>query len=146
MVTLSIKPPGASGPGVAIKTEIGGTVINSPVAPGAAAAPPLFGAAPPPPPPPPQSDAPTTVQWPGPSTRTAISVSNETGQPSVLERVGPWSLFRMLEAGSLSAKAETASATFIVAGRELSYRITTGSVRNPLNLVTLREFRCPTGI
>ncbi len=146
MVTLSIKPPGASAPGVAIKTEIGGTVINSPVAPGAAAAPPLFGAAPPPPPPPPQSDAPTTVQWPGPSTRTAISVSNETGQPSVLERVGPWSLFRMLEAGSLSAKAETASATFIVAGRELSYRITTGSVRNPLNLVTLREFRCPTGI
>lgn len=146
MVTLSIKPPGASAPGVAIKTEIGGTVINSPVTPGAAAAPPLFGAAPPPPPPPPQSDAPTTVQWPGPSTRTAISVSNETGQPSVLERVGPWSLFRMLEAGSLSAKAETASATFIVAGRELSYRITTGSVRNPLNLVTLREFRCPTGI
>ncbi len=50
MVTLSIKPPGASAPGVAIKTEIGGTVINSPVAPGAAAAPPLFGAAPPPPP------------------------------------------------------------------------------------------------
>lgn len=145
MVTLSIKPPGASGPGVAIKTEIGGTVINSPTTPGAAAAP-IFGAPPPPPPAAPQSDAPTTVQWPGPSTRTAISVSNETGPPSVLERVGPWSLFRMLEAGSLTAKAETASATFIVAGRELNYRISTGSVRNPLNLVTLREFRCPSGI
>ena len=62
------------------------------------------------------SAAPTTVQWPGPSARTAISVSSETGPPSVLERIGPWSLFRMLEAGSLSAKGETASASFIVAG------------------------------
>jgi type VI secretion system protein ImpL len=43
-------------------------------------------------------------------------------------------------------KAETASATFIVAGRELSYQISTGSLRNPLNLSVLREFRCPTGI
>jgi type VI secretion system protein ImpL len=52
----------------------------------------------------------------------------------------------MLEAGSLTARAETASATFIVAGRELNYQISTGSVRNPLNLTTLREFRCPSGI
>ncbi|MBR1220433.1 type VI secretion system membrane subunit TssM [Bradyrhizobium sp. U87765 SZCCT0131] len=146
MVSLAVRPPGAAGPGVAIKTEIGGTTINSPVTP-APAAPSMFGApTPPPPPPPPQSNPPVTVQWPGASPRTAISVSNETGQPSVLERIGPWSLFRMLEAGSLSAKAETANATFIVAGRELSYQISTGSVRNPLNLTVLREFRCPTGI
>jgi type VI secretion system protein ImpL len=142
-VSFAIKPPSAAGPGVDIKTEIGGTVIASPGSPGPASS--GFGA-PPPPPPQPQSSGPTTVQWPGPSTRTAISVSNETGPPSVLERTGPWSLFRMLEAGSLTAKAETASATFIVAGRELNYQISTGSVRNPLNLATLREFRCPSGI
>jgi type VI secretion system protein ImpL len=64
----------------------------------------------------------------------------------VLERTGPWSLFRMLEAGSLSAKGDTASANFIVAGRELNYQISTGSVRNPLNLAILRDFRCPSGI
>ena len=140
MVSLAIKPPRAAGAGVDIKTEIGGTVIASPSTPATHR---LFGAAPPPPPP---SAAPTTVQWPGPSARTAISVSSETGPPSVLERTGPWSLFRMLEAGSLTRKGETASATFIVAGRELNYQITTGSVRNPLNLATLREFRCPSGI
>jgi len=139
LVSLAIKPPRAAGPGVDIKTEIGGTVIASPGVPGGASA---FGAAPPPP----SSAAPSTVQWPGPSARTAISVSSETGPPSVLERTGPWSLFRMLEAGSLSAKGETASATFIVAGNELNYQISTGSVRNPLNLATLREFRCPSGI
>jgi type VI secretion system protein ImpL len=137
-VSLAIKPPRAPGPGVDIKTEIGGTIIASPSAPAAATA---FSA-----PSPPSSTATPTVQWPGPSARTAISVSSETGPPSVLERIGPWSLFRMLEAGSLTAKGETASASFIVAGTELSYQISTGSVRNPLNLATLREFRCPSGI
>jgi type VI secretion system protein ImpL len=140
-VSFAIKPPSSAGPGVDVKTEIGGTVITSPGSPGAASA---FGA--PPPPPQPQSSGPTTVQWPGPSSRTAISVSNETGPPSVLERTGPWSLFRMLEAGSLTAKGDTASANFIVAGRELNYQISTGSVRNPLNLAVLRDFRCPSGI
>jgi type VI secretion system protein ImpL len=140
LVSLAIKPPRAAGPGVDVKTEIGGTVIASPGIPGGASA---FGASPPPPP---SSAAPSTVQWPGPSARTAISVSSETGPPSVLERTGPWSLFRMLEAGSLSTKGETASATFIVAGNELNYQISTGSIRNPLNLATLREFRCPSGI
>ena len=79
--------------------------------------------------------------------RTAISVTNDaTSQPSVLERTGPWSLFRILEAGSMTVRAETASATFIVAGRELRYQITTGSIKNPLNLGALRDFRCPSGI
>jgi type VI secretion system protein ImpL len=131
-VSLAIKPPRASGAGVEIKTEIGGTVIASPNAPvtasvlGAQASPSAPAAAPP-----------TTVQWPGPSARTAISVSSDAGPPAVLERIGPW---------SLSAKGETASASFIVAGQELSYQISTGSIRNPLNLATLRDFRCPTGI
>jgi type VI secretion system protein ImpL len=144
-VSFAIRPPGAGGPGVTVKTEIGGTTITSPTTPGPAASS-IFGNPQPAPLPQPQSNAPTTVLWPGPSPRTAISVSNDTGPPSVLERIGPWSLFRMLEAGSLVAKAETASATFIVAGRELNYQISTGSSRNPLNLSVLREFRCPTGI
>ena len=117
-------------------------LTNVPIHAKAPAAASVFGAQPPPP----SSAAPSTVQWPGPSARTAISVSSESGPPSVLERIGPWSLFRMLEAGSLTAKGETASASFIVAGNELNYEISTGSVRNPLNLATLREFRCPSGI
>jgi len=133
VVSMSIKPPRAASTGIDIKTEIGGTVIASPAAPG------LLSSAPP-------TSVPFTVQWPGASPRTAISVSSPGAQPSVLERTGPWSLFRMLEAGSLSAKGETASASFIVAGQELGYQITTGSVRNPFNLAALREFRCPSGI
>jgi type VI secretion system protein ImpL len=138
VISLAIKPPRAASSGVDIKTDIGGTIIASPSAPATASA---FSAQSPPP-----SAATFTVQWPGPSARTAISVNSETGQPSVLERTGPWSLFRMLEAGSLAAKGETASATFIVAGNELNYQISTGSVRNPFNLAVLREFRCPSGV
>jgi len=142
MVALSVQPPFISGAGASAKIELAGTAIVSPAAPAPSSG---FGTSPPPPQP--VNVAPTNVQWPGPSMRTAISVTNDaTSQPSVLERTGPWSLFRLLEAGSLTARAETASATFIVAGRELRYQITTGSIRNPLNLGALRDFRCPSGI
>ncbi|MBS0528866.1 MAG: type VI secretion system membrane subunit TssM [Proteobacteria bacterium] len=136
MVTLSIKPP-IGNAGVTIKTDIGGTVITSP----SVQAPSLFGGTHPAP-----TATATTVQWPGPSPRTAISVTTGNEAPSVLERSGQWSLFRMLEAGSLQSRAETSSSTFIVAGNELNYQISTGSIQNPFNFVPLREFRCPSGI
>jgi type VI secretion system protein ImpL len=136
MVTLSVKPPIANA-GVEIKTDMSGTQIVSPSMP----ATPVTGSTAQAP-----KVTPTTVQWPGPSQRTAILVGTGTEQPSVLERVGPWSLFRMLESGSLVTKAETSSSTFIVAGNEVNYQISTGSIRNPLNLAAVREFRCPSGI
>ena len=64
-------------------------------------------------------------------------------QPSILERTGTVVVVPAIE---VTVRAETASATFIVAGRELKYQITTGSVNNPLNLAALRDFRCPSGI
>ena len=103
-----------------------------------------------PPPPPPRRAAdisPVIGAMAGPSPRTAISVTNDqTGQPSVLERTGPWSLFRMLEAGSLRLAAKWRRRPSSWADASCSYQITTGSMRNPLNLAPLREFRCPSGI
>jgi type VI secretion system protein ImpL len=141
-VALAVQPPLVSGPGASAKIELGGTTITSPNPQPSAG-----GFLSSPPPAQPVSNPPTNVQWPGPSMRTAISVTNDaSSQPSILERTGPWSLFRLLEAGSMTARAETATATFIVAGRELKYQITTGSIKNPLNLGALREFRCPSGL
>jgi type VI secretion system protein ImpL len=37
-------------------------------------------------------------------------------------------------------------ATFRVGERQLQYQISTGSLRNPLSLPALREFRCPDGL
>ena len=132
-VTLAIKPPALAG--ATAKFEVGGTVVTS-AAVGVGGAPP------------PGSVTPVPVQWPGPTPHTAISVTNDGlgGQPSVLEKNSPWSLFRVLEAGGLSARGETASASFIVGGQNVSYQISTGSTRNPFNLANLREFKCPSGI
>jgi type VI secretion system protein ImpL len=91
--------------------------------------------------------SPVQVQWPGGSLRAALSVTtNPNAQPSVLERTGPWSLFRLLEAGSLSVGAEKATANFVVGGTDSRYEFTSGSSKNPLNLAVLREFKCPSGI
>jgi type VI secretion system protein ImpL len=138
MVSLAFRPPFV--PGATVKFEAGGIVVESPKASSGG----FFSQ--PTPPPPPSSITPITVMWPGASPRTAVSVAADRGSTSVLDKTGPWSLFRLLEAGSLSVRAETASATFIVGGQELRYQITSGSIQNPLDLRVLREFRCPTGI
>ena len=114
-VALAVLPPVINGAGASAKIEVGGTAIVSPN---------------------PQPSA-GGMMSPARRLRTVSiaderavagvrrceqqsqSISDTTGQPSILERTGPWSLFRLLEAGSMSVHAETASATFIVAGREL---------------------------
>jgi type VI secretion system protein ImpL len=147
-ISLAIKPPTLSAPGASAKFETAGVEVAS-LPSGASDGAGFFNR------PPPaaantaqtSSNSPVVVQWPGPSQRTAISVTNDTSSPpSVLERTGPWSMFRMLEAGSLSLHAEMAVASFIVGGQELRYNISSGSLRNPLDMAVLREFQCPGGI
>jgi len=97
------------------------------------------------------SPTPGAIQWPGAASvnRTAITVTTNSffgsgSQPSVLERVGPWSLFRMIDAGGPVSRGDRVIASFYVGGRELQYQFTTGSSLNPLNLPALRAFHCPT--
>jgi type VI secretion system protein ImpL len=79
--------------------------------------------------------------------RTSVSVQAENGQPVAVGRDGPWSLFRVLEAGNLVAKGQSATAGFYMGSQELHYNITTNSqLSNPLDMATLRQFKCPTGI
>jgi type VI secretion system protein ImpL len=137
LVQLTVRPLLPVIPGT--KLEIGGTIITipTPPPPGPAGIPQLQ----------PSTLSPVQVQWPGGSLRAAISVAvNPYAPPSVLERTGPWSLFRLLEAGSLSVGAEKATASFVVGGYDSRYEFTSGSSKNPLNLAALREFKCPSGI
>ena len=139
-ISLAVTPPAVAGAGASAKFEIGGTSVASAAPTGTFGGPAAPAA-------PQGANSPVTVQWPGPSPRTAVSVAYDSSSaPSVLERTGAWSMFRVLEAGSLSVKAENATASFAVGGLELRYRISSGSVRNPLNLSVLREFHCPGGI
>jgi type VI secretion system protein ImpL len=146
-INLGVVPPPTVAGGTAAKLDINGTVVESKTG----------------------STAPVAVPWPGAGTnRTAITVGPDQspqqqpprptfgappspqltppGEPSVLERQGPWSLFRMLDAASPTRQGDRIVATFIVGGTTLQYRFSVGSVQNPLSLPALREFRCPTGI
>ena len=75
-----------------------------------------------------------------------LNASRDKSRTLPLERTGPWSLFKLLEAGGLTVRAETASAQFLFQGQELHYQITTSSIKNPLDLATLRRFECPSNI
>jgi type VI secretion system protein ImpL len=146
-INLGVVPPPSTAGGMAAKLDINGTVVESKTG----------------------SAAPVAVPWPGAGTnRTAITVGPDqspqqppprptfgappppqltpAGEPSVLERQGPWSLFRMLDIASPTRQGDRILATFIVGGTSLQYRFSVGSVQNPLSLPALREFRCPTGI
>jgi type VI secretion system protein ImpL len=147
-LAVTAPPPGANG--ATVKLDINGTVVESKTG----------------------SNPPVAVPWPGAGTnRTAITVGQDAGaqpqaqpsrltfgappppplltpaiEPSVLERQGAWSLFRMLDAASPTRQGDRIVATFIVGGTSLQYRFGAGSVQNPLTLPALREFRCPSGI
>lgn len=99
--------------------------------------------------------APTPVVWPGPAgmDRTVISATTVTsglfgGQsssPPVFgpERRGPWSFFRFLDMGSVSRRGDALVATYSVANQSMTYQINVSSLKNPLTLPALREFKCP---
>jgi type VI secretion system protein ImpL len=98
-------------------------------------------------------NAPVNVQWPGAGAgRTAVTFTTAGGfmsQPTqtlALERNGAWSLFRLLDSGSVLQRGDGLVVTFVAGGRELSYQFNVGSVLNPLTLPSLREFRCPAGL
>ena len=135
IVQLTVKPAFVSDASVTL--EIGGTVIASPTVSSGFTANTQQ----------PASAAPVLVQWPGASLRAAISAATSAGgPPSVLEQIGPWSLFRLLEAGGVSVRGEIATASFAVGGSVLRYNFTSAASRNPLNLAILRGFKCPSGI
>jgi type VI secretion system protein ImpL len=94
------------------------------------------------------TSAPGAIQWPGAASlnRTAITVSTTDffgSQPSVLEQVGAWSLFRLIDAAGPISRGDRLYASFVVGGQVLQYQFSTGSAHNPLNLPALRSFRCP---
>ncbi|MDR6871061.1 type VI secretion system protein ImpL [Bosea sp. BE125] len=100
---------------------------------------------------------PTPVVWPGPAglDRTVISSQTTstglfggvTSSPPVFgpEKRGPWAFFRFLDLGSVTKRGEALVASYSVGGQSISYQINVSSLKNPLTLPALREFRCPGG-
>ncbi len=104
-------------------------------------------------------NAPAPIQWPGGGVgRTAVTLGLGGGgggffssgtpatQQQIFERQGVWSLFRFLDASSVLKQGDSVLVSLAAGGREVSYQFNVGSLKNPLVLPALREFRCPTGL
>ncbi|HZW19935.1 type VI secretion system membrane subunit TssM [Noviherbaspirillum sp.] len=87
------------------------------------------------------------VQWPGPraSNQITLTVTLARGGDQSQSYEGPWALFRLFERAQIvrSAQPERFRATVHIAGRRVTYDVTTSSVQNPFRLPELQAFQCP---
>jgi type VI secretion system protein ImpL len=86
------------------------------------------------------------VRWPSQSNDTIRFVLQGGFGERVLSFNGPWSLFRLFDAGKLRAgdSAERFSASLNIEGLQVELGITANSVRNPFLLQQVLGFHCPT--
>ena len=124
-------------------TVNGATIVSQPAG-GAPATGGLLTPAPPPPPP-----GPSNFAWPGGGGGGAtITLAPELpDQKSSITREGAWGLFRLIDdKGAVTPRGNAISVGFVVGGREVAYQVSASSLNNPLNMPSLRQFKCPNGL
>ena len=86
-----------------------------------------------------------SIQWPGP--RSGLTAQLRLGS-ELIATEGPWALLRLLERARIEplGAPEKFKASFEAGSQRASFEVTTASVRNPLRLRELAEFRCPQGL
>jgi type VI secretion system protein ImpL len=93
---------------------------------------------------------PVRMQWPGPGGRNQarLTITPTAGAPTIVERTGPWALYRLLDTGRVASdgQPDRFTVTFNAGGRTAVFRLTASSVMNPFSMAALRQFRCPAGL
>lgn len=86
-----------------------------------------------------------SIQWPGP--RSGLTAQLRLGS-ELIATEGPWALLRLLERARIEplGAPEKFKVSFEAGSQRASFEVTTASVRNPLRLRELAEFRCPQGL
>ena len=94
---------------------------------------------------------PASIAWPGQrgtnQVRLQLTPAPPVGTPDLVFE-GPWALFRLFDRVRMEPTGvpERFVAVFDVAGRKARFEVAASSVRNPLNMPELRDFRCPMGL
>ncbi|MCT2578124.1 MULTISPECIES: type VI secretion system membrane subunit TssM [unclassified Mesorhizobium] len=91
-------------------------------------------------------NAPSTVTWPGGGASGSASLSltpEMPGRESALKFEGPWALKRLLDKASVTSNGAGAEARFVIGGRDVAYKMESGSGANPFLLPALSRFSCP---
>ena len=94
------------------------------------------------------SASPGAIQWPGAGAeRSAITLDlGFFSHPVSLEKMGPWSLFHLVDAAQVLDQGDKVVASFSVEGKDVTYQFGSQTTRNPLSLPALRDFKCPAGL
>lgn len=89
---------------------------------------------------------PYNLSWPmaGEDNTFALSMIRDKKEVGSVKHRGPWSLFRMVEAGTLVKQSDNETVvSYTVGGRKVALSFTTVSGKNPFNLGIFRPFDCP---
>jgi type VI secretion system protein ImpL len=95
----------------------------------------------------PGSNAGVRLSWPSLSPTSQIKLTVViAGKPSATPLIfdGPWALFRFVDAGKVEGGTpERQSVSYEEGGKRVYFELRSGSVRNPMRLPELAQFRCP---
>jgi type VI secretion system protein ImpL len=95
----------------------------------------------------PGTNAAARLSWPSMSPNSQIRlVLVVGGKPSTTPLIfdGPWALFRFVDAGKVEGGTpERQSVSYEEGGKHVFFELRSGSVRNPMRLPELAQFRCP---
>jgi type VI secretion system protein ImpL len=95
----------------------------------------------------PGSNAAARLNWPSLSPASQIRLTLAIGgKPSTTPLIfdGPWALFRFVDAGKIEGGTpERQMVSYEEGGKHVFFELRSGSVRNPLRLAELAQFRCP---
>ncbi|MDX8514031.1 type VI secretion system membrane subunit TssM [Mesorhizobium captivum] len=91
-------------------------------------------------------NAPSIVTWPSGAASGSASLSltpEMPGRESALKFEGPWALKRLLDKATVTGDGGNTEARFVIGGRDVAYKMETGSGANPFLLPALSGFSCP---
>ena len=95
----------------------------------------------------PGSNAAARLSWPSLSPASQIKLTLMIGgKPSSTPLIfdGPWALFHFVDAGKVEGGTpERQSVSYEEGGKHVFFELRSGSVRNPMRLAELSQFRCP---
>jgi type VI secretion system protein ImpL len=95
----------------------------------------------------PASNAGLRLSWPSLSPTSQIKLALVVGgKPSANPLIfdGPWALFRFVDAAKVEGGTpERQSVSFLEGDKRVWFELRSGSVRNPMRLPELAQFRCP---
>ena len=88
-----------------------------------------------------------TLEWPGDERRTATLRLLPISSATTISKPGEWGAFRLIDEADISETSENQfNANFDLGGQEARFRITVGSVNNPLTLDAISAFSCPSDL